>query len=267
VASLLIPDLHTHTNFSCDCQATMVEMCRSAVAKGIAELGFTEHFDLIPQDPCFAYFDLSGWWAELERCRELFQGELTIYAGIELGEPHRHAEQMRRLLAEHPWDYALGSLHWVGEELIFDRNYFRKSPDEAYRSYFHELKVMAETADFDVLAHLDVVKRFGFEAYGPFEVTRYEAEIRAVLQAIAGRGLGLEINTSPLRRSVQQTSPAQPVIDWFFEEGGRWLTLGSDAHEPQHVGHELQAALQSAQAAGFAAAARYRTRRPSLADG
>ena len=89
--------------------------------------------------------------------------------------------------------------------------------------------VANETADFDVLAHLDVVKRFG--------------------------------------RNLQQTSPAQPVIDWFFEEGGRWVTLGSDAHEPQHVGHELQAALQSAQAAGFAAAARYRTRRPSLANG
>lgn len=65
---------------------------------------------------------------------------------------------------------------------------------------------------------------------------------------------------------MKQTSPAQPVIDWFFEEGGRWVTLGSDAHEPQHVGHQLQAALHYAQAAGFAAAARYRARRPSLAD-
>jgi len=259
------PDLHTHTNFSCDCRSTMAQMCRAAVANGVTEIGFSEHFDLIPQDPCYAFFDIPSWWAELERCRKLFEGSLTVYAGIELGEPHRFEKEMRQLLAEYPWDYALGSLHWVGEELIFGQKYFQKPADEAYRRYFRELREMAETADFDILAHMDVVKRFGFEAYGPLDIHRYESEIRAVLRAIAVRSIALEVNTSPLRRSVQQTAPTRPVIDWFLEEGGRWVTLGSDAHEPDHVGHELHAALVSVQAAGFSGVARFRSRLPELA--
>jgi len=243
----------------------MAQMCRAAVANGVTEIGFSEHFDLIPQDPCYAFFDIPSWWAELERCRKLFEGSLTVYAGIELGEPHRFEKEMRQLLAEYPWDYALGSLHWVGEELIFGQKYFQKPADEAYRRYFRELREMAETADFDILAHMDVVKRFGFEAYGPLDIHRYESEIRAVLRAIAVRSIALEVNTSPLRRSVQQTAPTRPVIDWFLEEGGRWVTLGSDAHEPDHVGHELHAALVSVQAAGFSGVARFRSRLPELA--
>lgn len=252
------PDLHVHTRFSCDCHSTMLEMCHAALTSGVTEIGFTEHYDLIPSDPCFDFFNISGWWQELEHHRKEFAGDLTIYAGIELGEPHRYKEEMQAVLEQYPWDYALGSLHWVGDELIFDRDYFSREPDAAYRGYFHELREMAETAQFDILAHMDIIKRFGFDIYGVFDPARYEAEIRAVLSAIAERGLALEINSSQLRRSVAQSSPDRPVIDWFFEEGGRWVTLGSDAHEPAHVGHGLETGLAAALSAGFEGVARFR---------
>ncbi len=241
-------------------------MCRAAISSGVAEIGFSEHYDLIPADPCFDFYDVSGWWQEIERCRTEFDGNLTIYAGIELGEPHRYRNEMQAILNDFPWDFALGSLHWVGDELIFDRDYFARDPDLAYRGYFRELREMAETAPFDILAHMDVVKRFGFDVYGSFEPERYESEIRAVLRAVADRGLALEINSSQLRRPVAQSSPDRPVIDWFREEGGKWITLGSDAHQPEHVGHGLEAGAAAARAAGFEGIARFRKRLPELAQ-
>jgi histidinol-phosphatase (PHP family) len=114
----------------------MLEMCQSAVEAGVLEIGFTDHYDLIPADPCFNFFDLAAWWQELERCRHQFADSLTIFAGIELGEPHRYKDEMQAVLDEYPWDYSLGSLHWVGNELIFDQAYFKREPDEAYRAYF-----------------------------------------------------------------------------------------------------------------------------------
>lgn len=260
------PDLHIHTRFSCDCHSNMRDMCRAALAANLTEIGFTEHYDLIPADPCFEFFDFAGWWQELERNREEFAGTLTIYAGIELGEPHLFKEEMRSVLEDYAWDYALGSLHWVGNELIFDRAYFDREPDTAYREYFLELREMAETAPFDILAHMDVIKRFGFDIYGSFDPARYETEIRAVLRAIGDRGLALEVNSSQLRRSVAQSSPDRPVIDWFFEEGGRWVTLGSDAHEPAHVGHGLETGLAASQKAGFESVARFRQRIPEPSE-
>jgi len=256
------PDLHIHTNYSCDCHSSMLEMCRAAVAAGLTEIGFTEHYDLIPADPCFNFFDIAAWWHDLERHRMQFAGKLTIYAGIELGEPHRFMEEMQSVLEEYPWDYALGSLHWVGRELIFDRDYFNREADTAYREYFLELREMVEIAPFDILAHMDVIKRLGFDIYQVFDPARYEAELRSVLRIIANRGLALEINSSQLRRSVAQSSPDRPVIDWFFEEGGRWVTLGSDAHEPKHVGYGIETGLAAARAAGFGGVARYQQRSP-----
>lgn len=245
----------------------MEQMCRGAVHNGIPLLGFTEHYDLLPADPCYDYLDLTGWWQELQRCRELFAGQLTILAGIELGEPHRYADQMRRVLNEHPWDYALGSLHWVGDELIFGAEYFQRPADQAFGGYFDELRRMAETAEFDILAHMDVVKRLGFDVYGEYQVDRYEDQIRAVLRVLAKRGLALEINTSQLRRPVGESSPARPVIDWFRQEGGQYVTLGSDAHQPDHIGYALEHGAAEVQAAGFPGPVWYEKRQARSADG
>jgi histidinol-phosphatase (PHP family) len=257
------PDLHIHSNFSCDCHASLAEMCQAAVAKGLSAIGFTEHFDLLPADPCYDFLDLPGWWREIESCREQFADQLTIYAGIELGEPHRFISDMREVLDSFPWDFALGSLHWVGDELIFGTEYFRREPDQAYREYFEELGQMASVADFDILAHMDVVKRFGLDVYGEYDVLRYEKEVRAVLKVIAKRGIALEVNTSQLRRRIGETSPARPVIDWFREEGGQWITFGSDAHEPDHVGMGLDLALVDIVAGGFPGIAHFQARQPS----
>ena len=65
---MIPPDLHVHTNFSCDCEADMETMCRAALSNGMREIGFTEHYDLIPEDPCYAFLDIGAWWDELERC-------------------------------------------------------------------------------------------------------------------------------------------------------------------------------------------------------
>lgn len=239
----------------------MQQMCQGALANGVSLIGFTEHYDLLPDDPCYDYLDLPGWWTELERCREQFAGQLTILAGIELGEPHRFPEQMRRVLGEHPWDYALGSLHWVGDQLIFGADYFQQPAERAFGEYFAELQTMIEAGEFDILAHMDVVKRFGFDVYGEFRIERYETQVRAVLRSLAEKDLALEINTSQLRRPVRETSPARPVVDWFGEEGGQRITLGSDAHQPDHIGHALQFAAAEAAAAGFPQASWYKQRK------
>jgi histidinol-phosphatase (PHP family) len=239
-------------------------MCRAAITIGLSEIGFSDHFDKMPLDPCFDYFRAEAWWEELERCRREFSPTLTIRAGVELGEPHRFAEDIAALLAAFPWDYSLGSLHWVGEELIFREEYFRRSPDLAFREYFHELNRMAAEGDFDILAHLDVIKRNGFEQYGFYDAASYEEEIRAVLRTCARRGRALEINTSPLRRSVNQTAPETWVLGWFAEEGGRWVTFGSDAHQPEHIGHALERVTGAARQDGFEGLATFERRSPRI---
>ena len=258
----MIPDYHIHTAFSIDSQAPMAAMCRTALDKGLSEIGITEHYDLHPGDSGYRFFRAEAWWKELQRCREIFNPALTIRAGIEVGEPHRHAAEVDAMLASFPWDYAIGGLHWIADRLIFSPQYFQQPEGRAYKAYLRELLTMTQEGAFDVLAHFDIVKRYGHEFYGRFEPKRYEDEIRRVLQTCVHRGLALEINTSPLRRPVDECSPSQTILAWYVEEGGNLLTFGSDAHLTEHVGYGFERALRAAQRAGLENLSRYVQRKP-----
>jgi histidinol-phosphatase (PHP family) len=255
-------DYHIHTHFSCDSDASMFSMCKAAVDASIPEIGICEHFDLNPKDKCAGFFEADKWWDELTRCKREFTSLLAIRAGIELSEPHLYPEAVDAILQNYPWDYALGALHWIGDDLIFEEEYFNRSEQVAYGDYFTELQRLVLSGRFDILAHMDIVKRYGFERYRRFEPDDFEGQIRIILQTLASRDLALEVNTLTLQRSIQETSPSKKILRWFYEEGGQWITVGSDAHKPEAVGTGVEKGIAIIQSAGFKNLASFRRRRP-----
>lgn len=249
---MLIPhDYHLHSNFSCDCKASMEEMCRSAVAKGIPEIGFTEHYDLHPNESCRDWLRFDEWWVELQRTRVAFAGRLTVRAGIEIGEPHLFQAEAAAALDRFPFDFALGSLHWVGAQMVFAPEFFRPSVDVSYRRYFTELERMTRLGGFDILSHFDVVVRLGYELHGDYDPRRYEDVIRPVLKNCVEHGIALDINTAAVRRRARLLTPGVEILRWFREMGGERITLGSDAHRPEHLGADLDVAIEAAKTAGL----------------
>jgi histidinol-phosphatase (PHP family) len=222
-----------------------------AIESGLLELGITDHFDSHPLDPCTDHLDLEGWWNSFVMCREKFAGQLLLRAGIEVSEPHRYPERVAKLISNYPWDYILGSLHWVDDYCIFEAAYFEQDPEDAYQGYFDELYRLVDQADFDILAHADAVKRYGIEYYGDFRPKAYEDSIRRILRRLAERNLALEINTSTLRRSIDAPSPGATILQWFREEGGIYVTLGSDAHRPEEVSFRLRQMAKLVYDSGF----------------
>jgi histidinol-phosphatase (PHP family) len=244
-------DYHLHSHFSCDCQASIVEQCLSAIQKELPEIGITDHFDLHPGDDCAGFFRPIEWATEIERARREFAGRLIVRAGIELGEPHIYQAECQALLQSYPFDYALGSLHWVGDEVIFDRKYFQRSADEAYGLFFEELERMTCVGGFDVLSHFDVPVRVGQPIYGGYDPRCYEEVIRAVLQNCLDHGIALDLNTQGLRNRCQRLTPGVEILTWYHEMGGERVTLGSDAHQPDDIAANFDLALEAMQAAGL----------------
>jgi histidinol-phosphatase (PHP family) len=255
-------DYHTHTRASCDTDALMSEMCRSALAHGVREIAFTDHCDNTPGDSCVGFYNPQRYFETLEAARRDFEPQgLTIRAGIEVGEIHRWKERILPVLQAWPYDIVLGSLHWVGDILVFDDSLYRtRPPEDVIPAYFTELEQMVRVGGFDVLAHADVFKRVAYDVYGRFDIREWEDVVRPVWQACIDQGIAVEINASGLRGSVGQTLPSLDALRWYREMGGERLTIGSDGHHPDQVGSGLAAALDLARAAGFQRLCRFEKR-------
>lgn len=192
-------------------------------------------------------FDAAGYLESIEQCRRRFP-ELRILSGLELGEPHRHGDQIAAVLTGGRFDRLLGSLHTLADQGSFAEPwgvYPHRDPHDVMREYLAGVATMVSTGDlFSVLAHIDYpVRSWPAETAGPFDPAAFEDEFRHALRLTAQSGRALEVNTRlPLH-------PA--VLTWWHDEGGDAITFGSDAHLPDLVGHGFRAAAQAAEAHGF----------------
>ncbi len=257
-------DYHTHSHFSCDSEATMEAMCEAALTCGMRELAITDHAEYTSVDPCYGFFHPASYWAALQHCREAFAGRLTLRAGLECGESHLHCASIAALLTEHEYDFVLGSLHWVGDRPTFDSEFFDGlTLDEGLALYFDELAGLAADGEYDVLAHMDIVRRATHMRWGVAELDLrpHEAAVRRTLRLVAERDKGIEINTSFRRKGIGAPGPSVEVLRWFRQAGGRIVTIGSDGHCPAHVGSDFDLALTMLHEAGFDRPATFSRRR------
>jgi histidinol-phosphatase (PHP family) len=262
-------DDHVHSEWSWDTPVgDMEQSCARALELGLPAIAFTEHLDhtvwrvalqgpyvmdnltaLADADGLLTppAFDAAGYLETIERCRQRFP-ELRILSGLELGEPHRHADQIAQVLAVGRFDRLLGSLHTLPDQGAFAEPwgiYPHRDPYDVVCEYLTGVAAMVSTSDmFSVLAHIDYpVRSWPTERAGPFNPAAFEDEFRYALRLTAQSGRALEVSTRlPL---------CATVLTWWHDEGGDAITFGSDAHLPALVGHGFSDAAQMAEAHGF----------------
>lgn len=255
-------DLHTHTRHSPDAGASMEAMARAALAAGLEGVAFTDHLEWMPRDDAAGYLKPAAYFAELASLRASCRGEITLLAGLEVGSSHHFLPQARAALSAWPWDYVLGSVHWSGGRLGYDPETFADGIAAAYERYFQEVRLLAEGGEYDVLAHFDLMRRDSWSTVGAcLPAEPYAELIRAALRAVIERGRGLEINTSPWSKGMDEPCPAVTILRWYRELGGEVLVFGSDAHCPEAVGQHFARARDLALSLGFTRLARFAQRR------
>jgi histidinol-phosphatase (PHP family) len=255
-------DYHIHTKFSIDSEANMEGACQAAIARGISEIAFTDHLDFGP-DESYGYFRTTEYLTAIEQCRSQYGGQLIVRAGVEVGEPHLFAAESSAVVEYSDFDFVLGSVHYAdGMQAAWREGFFEQPLRQAYESYFREVVNLSAEGDFDVLGHLDLIKRDALKFRKPYDGPEpYADMIRTALRSIVERGKGIELNTSPLRLGQPHPCPSLQILHWYRELGGEILTLGSDAHSPSAVGAHLDVAMEIARAAGFQHLATFSRRR------
>jgi histidinol-phosphatase (PHP family) len=226
--------------------ANVARYREAADERGIAELGCSEHVYRFRQA-------LDVWqhpfWRENavddidEYCD--FAREQGLKVGVEADFVPGREDRMATLLENRPWDYVIGSVHFVGDEAVDHPDWDvwatrSADPEKVWRRYFEWLGEAARSGLFDILAHPDLVKVWGSERPHPDGDLRRFYEL--AIEGIAEAGVAIEVSTAGLRKPVGERYPASPFLAMCLDAGCP-VALNSDAHYPRHVGFEYESTV------------------------
>jgi histidinol-phosphatase (PHP family) len=246
----------------------MADYVQIARERGLREIGFADHLPLYfhppgrrPPDLAMADVELPEYVADVLALRKA-NPDLPIRLGIEADFIPGKEKQLAALLERYPFDYVLGSVHYI-DGWGFDHPDFRDGyrdweADALYRRYFELLQAAARSGLFDSLAHPDLLKKFDYRPVG--DITSLYRETVAV---IAEAGVCIEVNTAGLRVPAGEIYP-HPTFLRFCREFHVPATLGSDAHTPEQVGSGFPEAIALLEQAGYREIATFQGRRRSL---
>ncbi len=258
-------DYHLHGNFCGHARGELVEYVESALVKGFAEIGFSDHLPkVVDPDPYHAMLerDLPRYVDTVLSLRDRYRGRIAIKLGIEADYFAGYEEATRSLLARYPFDYVLGSIHFLGDWHFTSKQglprYATEDPSTAFPRYFELLGKMIETGLFDVVAHPDALRRGAF-----LPMSSLAREYDETARLLAARGMAIELNTGGIRRNAGSVYPARDFLAACVARRVP-VTLGSDAHSPEDVGRDYESAFRLLVDLGIRDIAVFEGRRLSL---
>lgn len=224
----MINDLHIHTKYSCDSEAVMEEYCQKAIKNNMKYICFTDHVDFNKNDYGYGYYNVNKFFEEFYNVKEKYGDKVELLCGIEFSEPHLYKGELEKL-AKCPYDFIIGSIHWVGDMFpcLETRNNY--PAHKFYDLYWKEVLKAVESGGFDSLGHIDFPKRY----YN--EVVYNELIINEIFNKMKKNNIVMEINTSSLRKGLTTSMPDQEVLRIYKNNGGKYVTIGSDAHNVEDL--------------------------------
>jgi histidinol-phosphatase (PHP family) len=261
---------HTHSEF-CDGRATAAEMASAAAAADYQVLGFSSHSPLpFQSEGNMELSRLDAYRTEIRRLgREWSDRGLEILLGLEIEWIEGVSSPRDALFRGIGLDYSIGSVHYV--ELpgsgrfavdyasdVMEARLSKFEGDDSdrglalYEDYYKRLGMLIEGGGFDILGHFDLVRKNNGEGRYFDESSRgyLDAALGAV-RLLAGKDIVVEINVGGMSRGkVKSPYPSLAILRELKAANAR-ITFSADAHAPEHLGANLDAARELARAAGF----------------
>lgn len=267
-------DQHIHSWHSVDCQADPVHNVNRAVELGLAGVIFNEHYDSHPDERDICIYDYEKIGRTLDGLRSRCGDRLFIGRGIEVCYQPTMMDEILRHVESHEFDMVMLSVHFFDGRALHEPDQWQGvDPVFATRSYLEGVLDAARLVlelqkrgrrPFDILGHLDLVKRYTQRYFGVHDVRAFREIVEEILRVCLEADLVLELNTSTLRQSVPEPMPAEWAVRRYVELGGEAMLLGSDAHKSEHVGAGFDAAVGMLVDAGIGGQVVFKGRQRSI---
>jgi len=255
-----------HSGEFCEhADGTLREILEAAYQVGYIVFGVAEHMPRVEARYLYPSEIERGWSTHtleetfdryahvVAQLADEFADRLVVLRGfeIEVVPEDRYPDLVRGYRERYGFDYIVGSVHFLHgaaldgySEQSFDAMMAGVGGMEAVAvQYYHKVAEMAQAVRPEVIAHLDLVRlkatRLGLAEQ--VATARVRQAVEHALEAIRSVGARVEVNTSALRKGLDQPYPA----DWIVQMGARMgmrFCIGDDSHRPAQVGFGLEQA-------------------------
>ena len=258
-------DIHMHSKLCGHAVGEIDEYVKQAIVLDLAAIGFSFHLPIripVTYKVNVSREELDFLATEIERLRGTYGGRIPILFGGEADYLPGNEREVADLAAAYPFDYLIGSVHFIGD-WAFDHlaeiaRFDAWDRRELYETYFRLVREAIRTGLFDVVGHVDLVKKFGHRLEGDWSDI-----IAAVCDEARSHRQCIEINTAGFDKPVGEQYASEAIVRQAFGVGVP-IAFGSDAHAPREVGRHFAQAVALARAAGYTSYASFRRREMSL---
>ncbi len=239
-------DYHMHSILS-DGKNSYEEMVRTGIEKGLEEIGISDHVCLKPVTWAISEIDMPVMTEQILELKEKYQDQIKVRYGIEMDYFPGKEEEIHKLINSLPLDYVIGSVHFIGDwNFDSDKSLYGKwSNDELYHMYFELIQLAAKSGLFDILGHLDIIKKF--RVYPENDQTQL---IEDTLKIIKENNLVVELNTGGVDRPCAEFTPSPYIVERCYHHHIP-MTISSDAHQAAQVARHYESGIDLLRNVGF----------------
>ena len=253
---LKLPDYHMHTPLCNHATGDPRDYVLHAIKLGLSDIGFSDHnpmpagFDTLRM----RYEQVDEYVSMIREVQREFH-HFPILLGMECDYAHGTVEYVSDMLKQHDFDYVIGSVHYL-DKWGFDApetiEEWTRQKDiySIWKKYFELWAEACATGIFDIMAHPDLVKKFGF-----IPKQTCDDLFRKALESAVKAKVIIEINTAGLRKPVQEIYPSLAFLR-IARELKLPICFGSDAHAPGEVGMSFREGVALARQVGYVEAVR-----------
>lgn len=264
-------DFHLHTNFSSDSVAKPESIVDSAISLGLKHICITDHndFDYPLEDGKIVFdLDIDKYFPVILQLQERYAKQLRINIGVEQGLTTVNPERIENYAAKYNdiIDFIIGSSHMVyGIDPYFKDYWDGRTMNQGVETYLTSIIENIDCcSNFDVYGHIDYIIRYLPRELGDYNYRTHLEMYETILKKLINKGKGIELNSSGFKYGLNQPHPRLELIKFYRELGGEIITIGSDAHAPQHVGIGFDKVPEILEAAGFRYFTVFNKRKPEF---
>ena len=244
-------DYHIHTRLCNHARGNMESYVRKGIALGLQEICFLDHLSVSGEGMKSSMHpeEVGLYFYAVQRLKYRYRDQIRVRAGLEVEFSQDHVDWIQEIIRPFAFDAIGGSVHFVkGANIVSRRSQANISHIDFARrcmQYIEEMARMLEHDYFDIVCHLDVIKKF--QPRLPKEIVD---KIDELLSIIRYKNLTVEVNTSGKNHPAQEVYPGFDLLQKCRQKGIE-ITLASDAHHPDSVGQYKDQVLADLTAIGF----------------